>query len=377
MAVFGLTYRAGGIKASPGLQGLFPAAGTILLLSLLFAAACFWSRPQTAGCVRQERQPLLCGTDSGGSGAAEKPAQLDPVLYQIAVELTGKLVFDYDITQRTLRCSGRSLELFGLPELLCGAPERLTELLHPDCAQTFLGLARETMESGGTGCGIFQVRGADGYLWIRITQTVLADESGRPAHIVGLVEDITAWKEVELSCRRKAERDSLSGLYNKGTTEYLVSEFLENQTENKIHAMLVLDVDDFKRINDTRGHPAGDSVLARISENLRRLVRATDIVGRIGGDEFIVFLKDIGVRETAKSKAAEICRAFGGGWDGGIQCSVSVGIAMYPEHGGTFSDLYRHADTALYEAKSNGKNRCVCYGEELSSLREEQLKRKA
>lgn len=208
--------------------------------------------------------------------------------------------------------------------------------------------------------------GKDGScLWVLFTVSLIEDT--HDVWGIAYVKNIDSQKRRELSLREKAERDSLSGLYNKGMTESLISEFLENQAGG-IHALLILDVDNFKQINDTKGHQAGDSVLARLSGILRRIFRSADIVGRIGGDEFLVLLKDIGSGEMAARKAREVCRALCVcvGPEEREFCSVSVGIAMYPQHGTCFSELYRKADTALYQAKYSGKNRYVLYEESSS-----------
>lgn len=210
--------------------------------------------------------------------------------------------------------------------------------------------------------------GKDGScLWVLFTVSLIEDTHG--VWGIAYVKNIDSQKRRELSLREKAERDSLSGLYNKGMTESLISEFLENQAKpDGIHALLILDVDNFKQINDTKGHQAGDSVLTRISGILRRIFRSADIVGRIGGDEFLVLLKDIGSSEIAARKACEVCRTLCVcvGPEEREFCSVSVGIAMYPQHGTCFGELYRKADTALYQAKYSGKNRYVLYEESSS-----------
>ena len=118
-------------------------------------------------------------------------------------------------------------------------------------------------------------------------------------------------------------------------------------------------MDNFKAVNDTLGHMFGDEVLRHVASEIRRKVRTSDIVGRVGGDEFIVFLRNIRSLDAISKKAGEICAAFKSKYSeaiphGGISCSV--GIALYPGDGACYEDLMYKADQALYAAKEKGKN---------------------
>lgn len=158
----------------------------------------------------------------------------------------------------------------------------------------------------------------------------------------------------------KAERDSLTGLLNRAATEEAIGYHLCTCGENVRCAMMVLDLDDFKAINDTYGHLKGDRLLIEISKVLKRNTRKGDIVGRFGGDEFIVFLTDTQGDESIIKKvqdlAAEI-RELPGGLDIALPVSVSFGITMTSQSSTTFSDMFAVADKALYMAKRSGKDR--------------------
>jgi len=128
--------------------------------------------------------------------------------------------------------------------------------------------------------------------------------------------------------------------------------------EDEHSALLTIDADHFKVINDTFGHAEGDRVLAEVGRIIKNSCRAADVAGRIGGDEFIIFMRSIAEPENACRLAdrlqQQVCQAFEGGALAG-QVSLSIGIAMCPEHGARFDELFRAADRALYLVKARGR----------------------
>ena len=202
---------------------------------------------------------------------------------------------------------------------------------------------------------------ADGdYAWVRgVTSLVRDTESGDIKAFI-YVKDIDEEKRRQLELLYKAERDSLTGLYNKGTTGKLIAEHLTYNQRNAKGALFIIDVDNFKTINDRLGHTYGDVVLCELSEKLVKCFRGDDIVGRIGGDEFIALMKNATSEKVIAHKAEEICHCFDVVYSGDnaeqYAISSSIGIAVFPKDGDSFEALYKNADIALYEAKSKGKN---------------------
>ena len=127
--------------------------------------------------------------------------------------------------------------------------------------------------------------------------------------------------------------------------------------DDKVCALMMIDADHFKNVNDTFGHIAGDRVLATIGRLIQNIFRGRDVAGRIGGDEFVVFLRDIKSRDIAINLAErlqnEVLHAFSGDLERCV--SLSIGIAIYPEHGLKFEELYAAADKALYYVKEHGR----------------------
>lgn len=160
-----------------------------------------------------------------------------------------------------------------------------------------------------------------------------------------------------------AQTDALTGLYNKETTKLRTDDLL-SQTDDKVHAFLILDMDCFKQINDVYGHAVGDVVLQKFGKLLRTIFREDDIVGRIGGDEFVVIMKNVKSKEMAIAKSEELLVAttqYKFEELNGNHISISIGIAMAPEDGDCYMDLYKRADQALYHAKRGGKSRVCDY----------------
>lgn len=161
-----------------------------------------------------------------------------------------------------------------------------------------------------------------------------------------------------------AETDQLTSLYNKVTTEKKIMEFIEDHPDTQ-SLMFVLDIDNFKKINDTRGHAFGDEVLRSIGHQVKALFRSSDIIGRAGGDEFIIFLK--GVREDQfiireAKKVEDFFQHFQAG-EGYVKYSAtaSIGCAVFPRDAADFETLYKCADKALYTAKQRGKNQLAFF----------------
>ena len=158
-------------------------------------------------------------------------------------------------------------------------------------------------------------------------------------------------------------KDELSGLLSSKEIKSRIKAFLETKANDEVCALFMIDVDNFKTVNDLNGHVIGDEVLKKFGSILKESFTIEDIVGRAGGDEFIVFVKDIQEHGNAINKAQEICQKIRNieidNFKGTISCSI--GIAFYPEHGTTFKGLYNLADQALYQTKNQGRNGYTCY----------------
>ena len=215
------------------------------------------------------------------------------------------------------------------------------------------------------------------YIWCKIRVTVQFDKFNKSNKAIGVVINIDQEKKRSLLLQKKASQDSLTGLNNKiSTQEMIINEIMYNKEQGG--ALLIIDVDDFKCVNDTRGHLFGDAVLSDIANKIRETCRVSDIIGRIGGDEFMVFLKNIYHMEDVEEKAQAIINEIRHlqsleGLPKNVSCSI--GISLCPEHAKDFNSLYKFADYALYQAKTQGKNCFAIYNEKnIQEYLKQQLK---
>lgn len=161
-----------------------------------------------------------------------------------------------------------------------------------------------------------------------------------------------------------AQIDGLTAVYNKEHTQPAIDHFLQMSHPDTLHAFLILDIDKFKDVNDTYGHAVGDKVLQRVGEFLKSQFRDGDIIGRIGGDEFVILMKQVSSKEAALARVqnmVERIRSIKHAEMDGKPITFSVGVAFSPEQGIRFDDLYRNADKALYQTKRGGRNNFSVY----------------
>lgn len=199
-----------------------------------------------------------------------------------------------------------------------------------------------------------------GVIWAEATMHLIENPKEHEIRGICYIKDINAEKERELSLQEKAEKDQLTGLLNKITTEQTIDDYLGTQEAKECKgALMMIDLDNFKEVNDQLGHAAGDEVLKTFSKTLMNLFRKSDFIGRVGGDEFIVYMRNIYTVDTAKNRAKEVCefsRKVLGDSEKAVKLSATVGIVLTPEHGISFKELYKKADLALYHAKRRGKD---------------------
>ena len=211
------------------------------------------------------------------------------------------------------------------------------------------------------------------YIWIKCTMCLLRDPDAGGIMGIIAIKNIESRKRREAEMQYLAERDSLCKIYNHGATRQHIVKFLESEEgRSNLHALLILDIDNFKRINDTHGHLNGDTMLSKIATIMQDIFRSTDIIGRVGGDEFLLFLKNISNSEKAVRKAAEVNQVIQSlqiSGNPGLSVSVSIGISICPYNGTTFNELFFKADTALYQAKRKGKNTYVLYQDDEQTKR--------
>lgn len=208
----------------------------------------------------------------------------------------------------------------------------------------------------------YERRMTDGSVrWVRNEIRFLTDVDSGHLCAMFSAKDIDAIKQEEQKLVIAAKMDQMTMLLNRETSMEYISEILENEPDN-LHVLLMLDVDNFKNLNDTLGHQVGDEFLIALAAELKKIFRESDVVGRIGGDEFFALMRNVSERKTIEKKANDILKIIkkvADKYPPEINLSGSIGISLFPGNGRTLDDLYNKADDALYEAKRSGKNKFV------------------
>ena len=299
---------------------------------------------------------------------------------RLALQSSNTGLWDWHLTSNEVYFSPEWKRQLGHEDL--GVPNRYEEWetrLHPEDRTRTLNAVRASIENPAHGYEVeFRLRHKDGsYRWILARASLLQDAEGRAYRMLGSHTDITDRKDAETQLAQLALCDGLTGLANRRWIEEEIERALIASRRNRQKiAVMFIDLDRFKDINDTLGHEAGDSLLKRVAERLRSEVRESDAVARHGGDEFIVILIDIARPEDAANVACKLLRTLSAPMklDGAeIAISASIGISLSPEDGSDVKTLLRHADTALYRAKEAGKNDYCFYTESFSARAHERL----
>ena len=215
-------------------------------------------------------------------------------------------------------------------------------------------------------------------VWVRINSTMKWDADGEPLHHISTIENISDRKKAEERVAYLATHDELTDLPTRAFFNELLARSIKSARRRgrKGLAVLFVDLDRFKIVNDSLGHDAGDGLLKEAAARISRCVRSADCVARHGGDEFIVLLEDVDTAADAALVARKIIAAVHEPIVlGGQECrvTVSIGIALYPEHGTDPGVLTRNADVAMYAAKQNGKNCLEVFSHDLAPMSLERL----
>ncbi len=261
-------------------------------------------------------------------------------------------------------------------EAILGMNMRILQLECHD--QRFYDYHEQALLTTGSWQGEIQGRGRNGLPFTSLmTINAVRNEQGEPTHFVHLSTDISRLKEVEEKLRQLALFDPLTGLANRVLLhDRLQQTIYEADRDRNIAALILLDLDNFKDINDTMGHPSGDLMLAQVGERLRQRTRHSDTVARMGGDEFIIVLRNASSSECVGRVAQEIVASLSQPFlleDRKVYVTVSLGIVLYPLDGRDTDELIRKADTAMYHAKGLGKNRYQFFTAEMNQRVQERL----
>lgn len=243
------------------------------------------------------------------------------------------------------------------------------QITHPEDLEKDLELT-EAMFAGKTDGFTMEKRyiRKDGQVvWIHLTVVMMKGKDGGPDQALSMIEDVTERRQMGLQLRYMADHDPLTGLFNRRRFEEEL-ERIDALSEEHTTAILAIDLDNFKFINDSYGHAVGDEMIVRVAEMLRTQLRSQDVLARHGGDEFVVILNDIGA-DDAMAKAEELAGAIADqvrvvGPDFSARVTASIGVAIGNGTGSGRANLTMQADIAMYEAKDAGRNRARLFSPE-------------
>lgn len=288
--------------------------------------------------------------------------------HQIIMNQTNDIIFEWDIIKKRIQFSNNLSKLFGTKYSNNDEIDEfnIIELIHPkdrvkiDKAVNDILAGIELTE---TEVRIKDITGT--HRWYRIRTTTIFNDAHRPVKVVGIIIDIDNEIKQTSLLLKQAQEDSLTGLKNRNTVQREIQNRLIDQNQNG--ALFLIDIDNFKIINDTKGHLVGDAVLINIATKMQQVFRNVDIIGRTGGDEFLVYIETNDL-EVIKKRANQLLEMISNIKIDGIRISCSIGIAITAQDGTTFNDIYQKADQALYYVKGEGKNQYAFYDEQKMDL---------
>ena len=304
------------------------------------------------------------------------PSAFTDEVYAALEKFDRRIYFHWDLAHDILEldpaCAGSA---YNLPLHLTEASTQLwqSEMIHPEdiallhnyLHMIFHHIPRYTNRTRSFSGKIrLSGRHQHKYIWSEI-HIVTYFDGHAPAAAFGNIRNIHTQKLWQERIEREAAYDKLTGLLNKDASKKRIDQALHALSpQNDQAALMIIDADGFKNINDSFGHLFGDAVLKDMGNAITQNFRQSDIKGRIGGDEFVVFFYNAADTNILKSHCeqliARLKRSYKSG-DSSLPFSISMGIAQYPVHGTTYAELFKHADRALYESKSQGRSRYTFY----------------
>ncbi len=292
----------------------------------------------------------------------EEKIRQNEELYRLVAKGSNDGLWDIDLVSGAGIISERCQEIIGRSGKLENILEKWQACLHPDDAAGALAkLADYLAGKAPFYAAEYRIKAANGdYKWVLARGSALFDYEGRPVRIGGSLTDITDSKRKEEKIRQMAYYDPLTGLPNRTLLTEKVAKALDiSRHDGSTAALVFIDIDNFKVINDTYGHSWGDRLLVEIGGRLSSMLAEGHIAARLGGDELIVFLQDLKAQAGVTSFANELMKVFEQPFiisSRQFYTTASAGIALYPEDGTSVDELLRNADTAMYSAKKAGRS---------------------
>ena len=293
--------------------------------------------------------------------------RIDGERYRIAAELSHDVLFEYYVANDRMIYTDKYTELFGRNPVISNYVKDYfirKDIIYPDDYGIFLDYCNALSMGKELITVEFRIKDHhNNYIWCQIMGRTIYGEEQKPSRVMGKLVNIDYQKRELDALEYKATRDPLTGVYNREVTIKKIEKFI-NGNKNGKHALMFIDFDDFKKVNDSYGHLVGDKVLTYVIGSIKNIFSEGEIIGRIGGDEFVVFIECVENDETIVNKADILIDSLNTTYtydNCEIKLSASVGIAAYPDDGIHYEQLIQCADKALYQVKNKGKNNYMLY----------------
>ena len=290
--------------------------------------------------------------------------------FQLATELSKEVIWNYDAIYDRLILSGCFSTLYGGRTEITGFSMDkvwMSGFIHPEDVESFGAFLQRVRQSSIRMELQLRVRNKKGvFRWCKIESHPIRIGDTIGKEFVGNLIDIDDEKRKYGQLESKAMRDPMTGAYNKEYTKLLINRYISEHSDSA-GMLLLVDIDRFKSINDTYGHLMGDNVIIDVVKSVTGAFRSNDIIGRIGGDEFVVFVcdvKDPQIQFKQARKLHEVLRTPLSIDGQTINKSASIGIALFPDHGADYDKLLECADQALYKVKGSGRDSFIIYSNE-------------
>nr|WP_236849560.1 EAL domain-containing protein [Caulobacter henricii] len=333
-------------------------------------------RTEFSACRDEGEDPyavMVTARDVTGYAEAILRAERDQQRLRMALELDGLLVREFDLNTREVVFSGATHDL----EKWCRFENEPLEIIH-QADRDRVAAQVAARKPGETGVYEFRLNRDDGVeTWVRSASKLLIDPNGRPERLVNLFKDITDRRRQTEAVETLAFKDPLTDLPNRALFQHKFQEAVSaSERLGEMFGLIMIDVDHFKDINDTLGHDAGDALLKRLAEMLRRAFRAQDTVARLGGDEFAVILRGLNCEADMLRPIQTLQKLLRRPIEHGgrsFTCSASIGAALHGDPDADPSHMVKNADIALYRAKDAGRNRSVMFQPSMRSELEQRI----
>lgn len=296
-------------------------------------------------------------------------------LHRTISDISDNMLFEWDFHKETMYVSDNFKEKFDIDpsEAQLANGKFLDKIMTEDYAEVYKRDISTLLKNRTGHSGEYQMTTKNGsLLWFSIRALCVTDRLGEPLRVIGVVTDIDSEKKLELQLSERASYDFLSQLYNRSTFERELKSEIERSAHSKV-AVLFIDVDDFKFINDRFGHSVGDEVIKYVAGCIKQHVKGSGFAGRFGGDEFVLCITDPKQIEEIESLSLDLIDELYEGYHSelanvSINVKASIGIAFYPEHGDDSNKVVAAADEAMYFVKKNGKANYHIYQPEDSEM---------